>query len=40
MKILVAEDELGIAETYMVILQGRGHDVTVTHDGSECMSIP
>ena len=37
MKILVAEDELGIAETYMVILQGRGHDVTVTHDGSECI---
>lgn len=37
MKILVAEDELGIAETYTVILQGRGHDVTVTRDGSECI---
>lgn len=37
MKILVAEDELDIAEMYMVMLQDRGHDVTVTHDGSECI---
>ena len=37
MKILVAEDELDIAEMYMAMLQERGHDVTVTHDGSECI---
>lgn len=37
MKILIAEDELGIAETYQVVLEGRGHDVKVTHDGSECL---
>ena len=37
MKILVAEDELDIAEMYMVMLQERGHDVTITHDGSECI---
>jgi CheY-like chemotaxis protein len=37
MKILIAEDELGIAETYQVLLEGRGHDVKVTHDGSECL---
>lgn len=37
MKILVAEDELDIAEMYVEILKERGHDVTVTHDGSECI---
>lgn len=37
MKILVAEDELDIAEMYTTMLQERGHDVTVTHDGSECL---
>jgi CheY-like chemotaxis protein len=37
MKILVAEDESDIAEMYKVMLEGRGHVVTVTHDGSECI---
>ncbi|SRR5690606_14083288 len=37
MKILVAEDEQGIAEVYKVILEDRGHDVTVTMDGLECI---
>jgi CheY-like chemotaxis protein len=37
MKILVAEDELDIAEMYKDMLKGRGHDVMLTHDGSQCI---
>ena len=37
MKILVAEDQSDIAGMYKDMLEGRGHDVTVTHDGSECI---
>jgi two-component system, sensor histidine kinase and response regulator len=37
MKILIAEDELDIAGMYMDMLKERGHEVTVTHDGSECI---
>jgi len=39
MKILIAEDEVGIAETYLVILEARGHDVTATSDGAECLKV-
>jgi CheY-like chemotaxis protein len=39
MRILVAEDDLGIGETYKLMLEGRGHIVTVTHDGSECLKV-
>jgi two-component system, chemotaxis family, chemotaxis protein CheY len=38
LKILIAEDEIGIAETYQVVLESRGHKVTKTHDGIECVS--
>jgi len=37
MKILVAEDESDIAGMYKDMLEGRGHIVTVTHDGSQCI---
>lgn len=39
MKILIAEDEVGIGETYKLMLESRGHIVTVTHDGSECLKV-
>jgi CheY-like chemotaxis protein len=37
MKILIAEDEPGIAETYQKILEDRGHIVKMTPDGSQCL---
>lgn len=39
MKILVAEDEQGIAEVYRLALEDRGHDVTVTMGGLECIEV-
>src|SRR5262245_20942511 len=37
MKILIAEDEKEIAMQYEVVLKARNHDVTVTHDGEQCL---
>jgi CheY-like chemotaxis protein len=37
MKILVAEDEANIAESYRLILEYKGHEVTVTSDGDKCL---
>lgn len=37
MRILVAEDEPLIARDYRVILQSRGHDVTVYDNGMSCL---
>jgi CheY-like chemotaxis protein len=37
MRILVAEDQLIIGVLYRDMLEERGHDVIVTHDGSECI---
>jgi CheY-like chemotaxis protein len=37
LKILIAEDEPGIAETYQKILEHRGHIVKTTSDGSQCL---
>lgn len=39
MKILVAEDELEIAESYKLILEKRSHDVVLTADGLECVRV-
>ncbi len=39
MRILVAEDELDIARTYKMVLEDRGHDVTVTENGEECLDV-
>jgi len=37
MKILVAEDDPTIAESYRLILESSGHEVIVTKDGEECL---
>jgi CheY-like chemotaxis protein len=37
MKILVAEDEKNIGESYKSALEDYGHEVTLTHDGVECI---
>jgi len=37
LKILVAEDEEGIALTYELALRARGHEVTVTTNGKQCL---
>jgi CheY-like chemotaxis protein len=39
MKILVAEDDVSIAEGYKLILEHSGHQVTLTKDGSECLEV-
>ena len=38
MEILVTEDELPIAEVYRMVLEDRGHVVTVTSDGEDAVS--
>lgn len=37
MKILIAEDEPGILETYKIMLEDRGHEVVLTSNGEECV---
>lgn len=37
--ILIAEDEKDIAFMYMKLLEERGHNVTVTNDGQECLDV-
>ena len=37
MRILVAEDEEKIAESYRLVLKSKGHDVTITKDGKACV---
>jgi CheY-like chemotaxis protein len=37
LRILVAEDEDKIAESYRVVLKSRGHDVKITKDGQGCV---
>lgn len=39
MKILVAEDELEIAESYKLILERRSHEVVLTADGLQCTEV-
>ena len=38
MKILIAEDESSISMQYYIVLRERGHDVTITENGEECLS--
>jgi len=38
MRILIAEDEDNIAEAYIMTLESRGHKVTVTRKGQECIN--
>ena len=37
MKILIAEDDKDIAFAYKKILSSKGHQITCTHDGFECL---
>ena len=39
LRILVAEDEDKIAESYRIVLKSRGHDVKVTKDGRSCVDV-
>lgn len=39
MKILIAEDDPGILESYVELLSKQGHQVTPTKDGLECLSV-
>lgn len=38
MKILLAEDEPSILMQYQIVLEDRGHVVTCTHDGEQCIN--
>jgi len=38
LRILVAEDEKGIAEIYKIFLEDEGHEVVVTSNGDECIA--
>lgn len=38
-KILIAEDDAVIGENYNLMLKSRNHEVTLTHDGAECISV-
>lgn len=37
LKILIAEDNQKIADAYFKILTARGHQVTITYDGEQCI---
>ncbi len=39
LRILVAEDNKDLAETYRAALENRGHTVTTARDGVECLQI-
>lgn len=39
MDILIAEDEIDIVFMYTNLLEERGHNVTVTYDGQECLDL-
>jgi len=39
MRVLVAEDEEDLASLYKQILEQRGHYVTLTKDGQECIDV-
>jgi len=37
LRILIAEDEEKIAESYRLVLKNKGHEVTITKDGKSCL---
>jgi two-component system, cell cycle response regulator CpdR len=39
LKILIAEDFKDLADSYRMILEGRGHEVMMTSNGIECQSV-
>jgi CheY-like chemotaxis protein len=39
LRILIAEDYKELADSYRMILEGRGHEVTMTNNGIECAGV-
>lgn len=39
MRILIAEDESAISMQYQIVLEERGHEVTITNNGEECLKV-
>jgi len=39
LNILIAEDYQDLADSYRTILEGRGHEVTITTNGMECKNV-
>jgi CheY-like chemotaxis protein len=39
LKILIAEDYQDLADSYRSVLEGRGHEVTITTNGMECKNV-
>ncbi|MER3408339.1 MAG: hypothetical protein C4292_06355, partial [Nitrososphaera sp.] len=39
MDILVAEDDKSMADLYRIALESKGHNVTITYDGQECLAV-
>ena len=39
LKILIAEDYKELADSYRMILEGRGHEVMIAKDGIECQRV-
>ena len=37
MRILIAEDEAGIAEVYKALLESLGHEIVIAVDGADCL---
>jgi predicted transcriptional regulator/CheY-like chemotaxis protein len=37
-RVLIAEDEPGIAQTYRIALESKGHGVTLTDNGEDCLA--
>ena len=39
LRILIAEDEEKIVESYRIVLKSRGHEVKITKDGQSCVDV-
>lgn len=39
MNILVAEDDKSMTDLYRIALESKGHNVTITYDGQECLEV-
>ena len=39
MKVLIAEDDRGMCELYKIALESRGHHVSISYDGQECVDM-
>lgn len=39
MRIVIAEDESAISMQYQIVLEERGHEVTITNNGEDCFEV-